>query len=118
MNFLKPHLYLEKIHGSDDYNLSVLMYVDDNLKLKDIVGPTYDQIIKHGPNKGKKETVIELLFERSIGTTNPDPVDFNFIIDGKKTGDGKDIKIRVDTKHVPPHHNHDGTSSAHYGDPK
>jgi hypothetical protein len=117
MNYLKPHTYLEKIHGTRDYNLSVLIYVDDNLKLKDIVGPEYNQTVNHGPYPtGSKETVIELQFERSVGTINPDPMEFNFALKGNLMG--PDLKVRVDAKHVPPFHHHDGTSSAHYGDPK
>lgn len=117
MTFLKPHTYLEKIAGTINYSLSVLMYVDDNLKLKDITGPVYNQGNVEGPYPaGTTETVIELIFEQQLGTSNPTPMDFNFIIDGLQAG--PDIKVRVDAVHVPPFHSHNGSSSPHYGDPK
>ena len=117
MNFLKPHTYLEKIHETIDYRLSILLYVDDNLRHKDTIGPNYRIGNVDGPYPPETtETVIELIFEDSPGTKNPTPMNFNFVLEGSKVG--PDIKVRVDAIHEHPFHTHNGTSSPHYGDPK
>jgi hypothetical protein len=115
MKYLKPHIYLERIPRSEDFILCVLIYIDDNLKFSGTVGPVYDRTIAMGTSTGQKETVIEMFFLDAPGTINPDPMEVQFRLN--KTDYKNDIRVRVDARHIHPKHHHDGTSSAHYGDP-
>lgn len=118
MKFLRPHLYLDPIPATAEFELTVLLNVDDNLKLASMPKITYNCKIGTGPYKGKKETLIQLFFKNKVGLIHPKPMEFNFRLDSSGM-DKDEIRVRVLAKHLDDtFQDHDGSSSAHYGDPK
>ncbi len=128
MDKLRPHVYLERIPNTNDFTLSVIIHVPSDLELDPTkpfpIEPKYGQTIKGGRYEGLKETVIEIPFrdrmppkdEKSAPTPTP-IVCMGFQLKDAEIVKGDDKRVRVVAKHIHSDHNHDGTSSAHYGDP-
>jgi hypothetical protein len=119
MQFLKPHLYLFPKPGENEFELTIIVLVNDNVIMSKKPKITKGCVITapNDPHKGKKETIIDLHFDDQVGVIHYKPMELNIRLENPNYPD--EIRVTVRTHHGDhPHHDHNGTSSAHYGDPK
>lgn len=122
MQTLKPLIGLTRF-SAGIYYIEVEVDVENGLIEQPSPGPVYGRPIPITPPShpddpdtyNGTETLIQIGFS---GTVAPGirRYKYAFPLDRNKIKQSGDIRVRVTCAH--PGHHHDGTSTAHYGDPK
>jgi hypothetical protein len=116
MGKLKPHLFLEELSPMQ-YLLSVVMEIENDLTLDPPPDPIYGREFKDEDGNTVIETFLQMEFKGKpdLGTNM---FRYFFLLDRTQINIKNDLRVHLEVAHHEDGQHHDGTSSAHYGDPK
>lgn len=118
---LQPHVYMKKVLAHDavsHYAVSIIVKNVGGVILDEISEPEKQTIGDRSPSRNKEELLITVSYKDAPDHASIAPRKYDeFMVKIKPSHMQGMTRVRVHAKHVEDGQSHDGTSTAHVGDP-